>query len=233
LIRSASRVLAWDGCVNVRDLGGLPLEDGGETQFRVAVRADSIRTLTDEGWRALAAYGVRLAVDLRGKAELEDDAPAELPIEVVRFPVPGDEVPAVREWRSMREAYLGLLGRFRRELAGTVTTVARANAPVVIHCQGGRDRTGLASALILRLAGVPLEAIAADHALSDESWAPYSKEWHAEAPDEWERERRRRVTQPAGRTMADVLAGLDVRDYLLGGGASTADLDTLVVKLRP
>jgi protein-tyrosine phosphatase len=84
---SSGRVLRWDGCVNVRDLGGLPLEDGGETRFGVAVRAHSIR-----------------------------------------------------------------------ELAGTAVTVARAEAPVVIHCQGGRDRTGLASALMLRLAGVPLDA---------------------------------------------------------------------------
>lgn len=228
-----SRFLAWDGCINVRDLGGLPLEGSGETRFGVAVRADSIRTLTDEGWRALAEYGVRLAVDLRGDNELEDDPPAELPIDVVRFPMPGDEVPVVREWPSMQAAYLGLLGRFRRELTGAAVTVAQAEAPVVIHCQGGRDRTGLASALILRLAGVPLEAIAADHALSDDSWAPHNQEWHAEARDEWERERRRRITQPAGKTMAEVLADLDVREYLLGGGASSPDLDTLVVKLRP
>src|SRR5205823_4190485 len=64
-----SRVLAWDGCINVRDLGGLPLEGGGETRFGVAVRADSIRTLTDGGWRELADYGVRLAVDLRSDEE--------------------------------------------------------------------------------------------------------------------------------------------------------------------
>jgi protein-tyrosine phosphatase len=233
LTRSTSRVLAWDGCINVRELGGLPLEGGGETRCGVAVRADSIRTLTDEGWRAVAAYGVRVAVDLRGDDELEDDPPAELPIDVVRFPMPGNEVPVVWEWPSMQVAYLGLLDRFRRELAGAAMTVSRAEAPVVIHCQGGRDRTGLASALILRLAGVPLEAIAADHALSDENWAPHSEEWYAEAPDEWERERRRRVTQPAGKTMADVLAGLDVREYLAGGGVSTTDLDTLVVKLCP
>jgi protein-tyrosine phosphatase len=225
------RVLAWDGCINVRDLGGLPLEDGGETRFGVAVRADSIRTLTDEGWQALADYGVRLAVDLRGDDELEDDPPAELPIDVVRFGMPGNTVPVVWEWPSMREAYGGLLGRFRRELAGTAATVARAEAPVVIHCQGGRDRTGLASALILRLVGVPLEAIAPDHALSDANAAPFSEEWYAEAPDEWERERRRRITRPAEATMAEVLAGLDVREYLLAGGASEQDLDTLVLKL--
>jgi hypothetical protein len=52
---SPDRVLAWDGCVNVRDLGGLPLNGGGETQFGVVVRADSVRGLTERGWQALLA----------------------------------------------------------------------------------------------------------------------------------------------------------------------------------
>ena len=47
------RTLAWDGCLNVRDLGGHPTEDGGVTRFGSIVRADSIRRLTDDGWAAL------------------------------------------------------------------------------------------------------------------------------------------------------------------------------------
>ena len=225
------RVLAWDGCINVRDLGGLPLEAGGETSFRVVVRADSIRTLTDEGWRALRDYGVRLAIDLRADDELADDPPPGVAIEVARLPMSGNEVAVVREWPSMGAAYAGLLGRFQRELASAVVTVARSESPVVIHCQGGRDRTGLASALILRLAGVALEPIAQDHALSDEHWAPRNEQWCAEASDDWERERRRRIVRPAGRTMVEVLRDLDVRAYLLAGGATEDDLDRLVVRL--
>jgi hypothetical protein len=219
--------------VNVRDLGGLPLEGGGETCFGVAVRADSIRTLTDEGWRALADYGVRLAVDLRGDDELEDDPPGESPIDVRREPVPGATIPIIREWPSMLVAYRGLLEHFAPRFAATVTAVARSETPVVVHCQGGRDRTGLASALMLRLAGVPLDVIAADHALSDVNWGPQNERWLAEAADEEERERRRRIQAPAGETMAQVLDGLDVRDYLRGAGAEDRDLDTLVVRLRP
>ena len=132
----------------------------------------------------------------------------------------------------MLEAYLGLLGSFQARFAATVTRVARSDEPVVVHCQGGRDRTGLASALMLRLAGVPLDVIAADHALSDENWAPQNEQWIAEAPTEWEQERRRRIVQPAGQTMAEILGGLDARAYLVAGGVSDDDLDTLVVRLR-
>jgi protein-tyrosine phosphatase len=175
---------------------------------------------------------VRLAIDLRGDDELALDPPRDVPIEVRREPVPGNTVPIVWEWPTMVDAYRGLLQGFRRRFAATVTAVARAHDPVVIHCQGGRDRAGLASALLLRLAGVPLETIAADHALSDENWAPQNERWISEAADGWERERRRRIVQPAGETMARVLEGLDVPAYLLAGGASRVDLDKLVVRLR-
>ena len=40
--------LAWEGCVNVRDLGGLPTEDGRRTRLGGVVRADNVRRLTDE-----------------------------------------------------------------------------------------------------------------------------------------------------------------------------------------
>jgi protein-tyrosine phosphatase len=216
----------------VRDLGGVPLEGGGETRFGVAVRADSIRTLTDEGWQALSGYGVRVAIDLRGDDELALDPPVDVPIEVVREPVPGNTVPIVWEWPTMLEAYRGLLDAYAPRFAATLTAVARSPSPVVVHCQGGRDRTGLASALMLRLAGVPLDAIAADHALSDENWAPQNEQWLADAADDWERERRRRIIEPAGETMARVLEGLDARGYLLAGGGTEQDLDTLVVRLR-
>ena len=56
------RVLVWDGCVNVRDLGGLPLEGGGDTRFGAVVRADSLAGLTSRGWQALQDYGVRSLV---------------------------------------------------------------------------------------------------------------------------------------------------------------------------
>ncbi len=226
------RVLDWDGCVNVRDLGGLPLEGGGETAFGVVVRADSIRALSDDGWKALTGYGVHTAVDLRSDWEVADDPPRDVPIEICHLPVNGDQVAVVREWPSMQEAYHGLLGGFPEQFASAVSTVARADGPVVIHCHAGRDRTGLTCALMLRLAGVEIEAIAADHAWSDEFLSHWWQPWHDDAPDDETRARRQRVTDMRVSAMAEVLDEIDVREYLIGGGASSQDLDTLVVRLR-
>lgn len=213
-------------------MGGLPLEGGGETAFGVVVRADSIRSLTDAGWQALVDYGVRTAVDLRSDNDAAGDPPGDVPIEIVRIPVYSNDVPVVAEWPSMQEAYAGLLDRFDKEFASAVTAIARAGEPVVVHCLVGRDRTGLVCGLMLRLAGVDLETISADHALSDVYLEPWWQPWHDSAPDEETRRRRMRVTTMPERAMADVLADVDPRAYLVAGGASEEDLDTLVLRLR-
>jgi hypothetical protein len=136
----------------------------------------------------------------------------------------------------MREAYVALADRYRGELAQALTLLGDAEPPAAIHCAGGRDRTGIACGMALWLAGVEPDAIAADHALSDESWAPFNEKWLAEAPDEAERERRRRISLPAGRTLVDVLEGIEetegIRARLLGAGAGEAALDRLVARLR-
>src|SRR5205807_879377 len=85
-----TRVLAWNGCVNVRDLGGLQLEGGGETAFRVLVRADDVAGLQPDGWRALADYGVERVVDLRWHDELAQDPPRGLDVETVHVPLFGE-----------------------------------------------------------------------------------------------------------------------------------------------
>jgi len=136
----------------------------------------------------------------------------------------------------MHEAYHALADHYRGQLAQALTALGRADPPAAIHCAGGRDRTGIACGMALWLAGVEPDAIAADHALSDESWAPYNAEWLAEAPNEHERERRRRVSQPAGVTLAEVLEEIEeqegIRHFLLGAGADEAALDRLVARLQ-
>jgi hypothetical protein len=235
---TAARVLAWDGCVNVRDLGGLATQDGAETRFGVVVRADSIRALTPKGWGALVSFGVRRAIDLRADAEVAADRPEAPPIPVVRVPIVPWETAAGHDWPSMREGYLVVLEHFRDRFARVVDELAASKGPVVVHCMGGRDRTGLAVALVLRLAGVAPTTIAEDHAESDGNWAPFLGRWYAEAKTRPELERRRRIAAPAGTAMVDVLAELESRyggvpEYLLAAGADAAAIGEVRRRLVP
>lgn len=65
----ARRHLTWDGCLNVRDLGGLGRHTDG-----AFVRADSVEKLTAAGWAAAHAHGVRTVLDLRNDDEQGADA---------------------------------------------------------------------------------------------------------------------------------------------------------------
>lgn len=234
--------------MNVRDLGGHPAEDGATTRFGAVVRADSVRGLTDEGWKTLVDYRIRTIVDLRWREELEEDPPRELPVAAVHVPLFGErsEVEAVdRDLRAISDpvewryrSYVEALARFRSNFARAIAAVAEASdGGVVVHCAGGVDRTGLVVALLLRLAGVRREHVAADYAESEANWAPYVPRWIEAAEDEGEREHRRRLAVIRPEVMLRVLEHLEdehgnVRAYLLGGGATDDQLDRARARLR-
>jgi protein-tyrosine phosphatase len=198
------------------------------------VRADSLPRLTETGRLALLDYGVSVVVDLR--EERDETGVEPLPIPVVHHPIDPRLHPVAWDWPTMREAYLAFADGFRAEFARALTAVGEADPPAAIHCAGGRDRTGIACGMALWLAGVEPEAIAADHALSDEGLHAVQRDWVAEASEAPERERRRRIVAPAGSTLADALEEIEqregVRQLLLGAGAEAAALDRLVARLR-
>ena len=234
----------------MRDLGGHRTRDGAETKYGAVVRADSIRQLTDDGWDAAVEYGVTTVVDLRMDVELEADPPADLPVDVVHVPFFQDhdedafaEVEAAAEAApdraaATREVYLVFLERCRENVAAAVAAVARApEGAVVIHCVGGKDRTGLVTALLLHLAGVEDEQIAVDYALSEERLQPRHEAWLAEAGTEAERERIRRISATPAESMVGVLGELQrrygtIEAYLRAGGVTDEDIRLARERLR-
>jgi protein-tyrosine phosphatase len=242
------RTLIWDGCVNVRDLGGHPTEDGRTTRFGAVVRADSVRALSDAGWDALLAYGVSRIVDLRLRSELALDPPRELDVEIVHVPLlqiddeEWAEIDAIFDAQpdaagSTRAVYLEFLERRRPQFAQAFAAVADApEGTVVVHCQGGKDRTGLVVALLLRVVGVDVEAIVADYALSGPNLSERTSAWVAETDDELERERRRRIGSAPAEAMVAVLEELErrygsVREYLDAAGVDQATVDKVRTRL--
>jgi protein tyrosine/serine phosphatase len=248
-LQPESRTLVWDGCVNVRDLGGHPTEDGHITRFGAVVRADTVRALSDAGWAALLDYGVSRIVDLRLHSELALDPPRELQVEVVHVPLMHElddeewvEIDAIGDAQpdaagSTRAVYLEFLERRRPQFGEAIAAVAHASeGTVVVHCHGGKDRTGLVVALLLRLVGVDRETIAADYALSGHNLPEQTAAWVAAADDDVDRERRRRIGTAPAEAMVAVLEELErrygsVRGYLAAVGLPPETIDAAAARL--
>jgi protein-tyrosine phosphatase len=224
-----SRVLDWEGCFNVRDLGGLPTADGRVTRRGAVVRGDNPDGLTPAGWAALRAHGIRTIVDLRDEDERTGGAPAG--VEAVQLPLDGDDPAFWERWRSGPQFatplyYRAHLERFPERSARVIAAVAGA-APggVLIHCVGGRDRTGQIAMLLLALAGVAPEQIAADYELSatglSRRYEALGEEDQGAAVARYLAERK----TSANEVIVSTLAELDVAATLRAGGLSAEAIE--------
>jgi protein-tyrosine phosphatase len=238
---AGNRQLDWDGCFNVRDLGGLRTADDCATRFGGVVRADDPGRLTGAGWSALRAYGIRTIVDLRNDHEIEAASGGARPADIATIHVPLDDAGDTEFWQHCWDNELDgsplyyrlFLDRKPERCAAAVTAVARARpGGVVVHCGGGRDRTGLVVLLLLALADVMADDVAADYELSNyclrDYWAGLGQ------PDEGDQIdailARRKTSARA--LILDVLASLDVASYLRAGGVGEADLAAVRARLR-
>jgi protein-tyrosine phosphatase len=171
------RLIDLEGCLNFRDLGGYPAADGRAVRWRRVFRSDALHLLTPgDVARIRDELGVRDVIDLRSSAELRSEGQGPLAEHAVRF----HHVPLfdaeVRSEDRERAAQITLADRyvFLAELAGeriarVVRLLADADTPAVYHCAAGKDRTGVISALLLGLLGVPDEVIVADYVATREN----------------------------------------------------------------
>lgn len=191
-----TRHLAWDACYNIRDLGGYPAQDGKETRWRAILRGDNLCRLTRQGIQAIVDYGVTTIIDLRTPGELVNaphpfshrNPPENYP-QYLHLSVLQDKkkaaMAALEKTSSSEEAYPLILDLFKENIGAIMKAIAQAEpGPILFHCHAGKDRTGLIAALVLSLAGVPEDVIAADYAESNRYLEPlYQEILDAEAKD--------------------------------------------------
>jgi len=138
-------------------------------------RSDSLASLSEADIRyVVATLGLRTAVDLRARHEV-DDGPhqplAEAGVAVHHRPIVDETrrrgVDAPMPERGLDEIYVLMLERFGDRIAAVVELIADADGhPAVFFCAAGKDRTGLLAAMVLGALGVPDETIAADYAFT-------------------------------------------------------------------
>jgi protein tyrosine/serine phosphatase len=176
----SEKLASWitlEGCYNFRDLGGYHTEAGRTLRTGRVFRSDGLQHLTAKDLDHLVGT-LRLGavIDLRGDDEVLEDGSGT----IVEREVVVHRVPLFRETRSssarggvrtsqlanMGELYFMMLEAAREPIARVVELLADSTVPTVFHCAAGKDRTGVISALLLSLAGVPEDTIVADYALS-------------------------------------------------------------------
>ena len=165
-----------EGCYNFRDLGGYRTRDGRRFRTGRVFRSDGLQHLTARDLKRLAGeIGLGTVIDLRSDAEVEDTGRGPIVKQTTLHHIPlftgsfsgGDTSRrAFDRVANMGELYFLMLGFAREPIAQVVRVLADSEAPAVFHCAAGKDRTGVISAVLLSLLGVPPQTIVADYAFS-------------------------------------------------------------------
>jgi protein-tyrosine phosphatase len=179
------RHLRIPGTRNLRDVGGYPAGDGRRTRWRTLLRTDALDRLPPASQATLLDLGLRQVIDLRWPHELEE-APS---VFRASARVVYRSIPLLRDDPT---PYLGLAGTYRHMLdarAPQLVEVVRSllepdGVPAVIGCAAGKDRTGVAVALVLAAVGVPREVVVEDYVLSAAAFLaphddPHLGDWRA------------------------------------------------------
>jgi protein-tyrosine phosphatase len=240
----------WDGAVNLRDLGGLPLDDGGTTVHGQIWRSGAPELMTPTGWAEALEAGLTAVVDLRNAAEIaqahdhlpDTVRPAEIVTRNTPTEDPGDPhfLETCGPWLDHPRSYAPNTAMYPHLFGAVFRALADAPGPVLVHCAGGRDRTGMITAMLLSVTGVEHQAIADDYEQAfrgtvhrggiaydpaQGAWVQAETEtWTAREMDERVRERRA--------ALRGWLADLDPVAYLRYAGLDEGRIRSLRGRLR-
>lgn len=191
---------------NARALGGLRTASG-EMVAPVLFRSDSLAALTADGLRQLSELGIGTVVDLRTDGERQHAAdllPEDGSIRLLALPIEGgamdemvqkllpsggaavaldeEQIAAILDQVPTLEAlYVAILESSPTQFAALARAVIDAEGSerpgVLFHCTAGKDRTGLAAALLLSAAGIPRKDIVADYVQTETNLAgPFAQQ---------------------------------------------------------
>ncbi len=189
-IPETTRRVPLEGAYNFRETGGYPTMDNRWVRSGLVFRTDHLNELTDADVNTLEAIGIRSVYDFRLNDEVTRQ-PSRLPssltpvqlgfgdagldsamIDVVRDILAGKRaVPDASFWD---ENYLAIVDAGRPMFVELFRALADpANLPAVFHCTGGKDRTGLANAMLLTTLGVNQTIVIDDFLLTNVYRTPF------------------------------------------------------------
>lgn len=183
-----AREWAMEGVTNFRDLGGLVNRQGHAVRQERVFRSDALARLTPADLDRLAGVSIRTLIDLRSPAEIARTGPSPLVEQgttVVHAPVTDvDASPEAMDDKPLAEMYAAFLVHGKASYRTAFGTLAAAaDLPAVIHCAAGKDRTGVAVALLYRLLDVDDALIVDDYAITDRNMQRMIQGWMTSNPE--------------------------------------------------
>ena len=182
-IVAAERRVPLEGSLNFRDLGGYRTADGRRVRWGLVFRSDGLDQLTDADLDSLRRLGIRVVHDFRFDLERQR-RPSRLPDDgsiLVESLAIGGDASQERELLDlimtgeltevgidfMVETYLEMVDTGAPAFGRLLTSLAVPDRlPALFHCTAGKDRTGIAAALLLSLVGVDDQTVLDDYELS-------------------------------------------------------------------
>src|SRR5262245_55729960 len=179
---SWQRVLSFEGGCNFRDIGGYRTDDGRSVRWRKVFRTGVLSYFTERDHAHLRDLEVRAICDLR-RAEEREREPTRWPDEAADALhwEDGASMPTIRAFAAARpETAAGMVeamvDRYRAlpawmggRIRGMFQCIANDRVPLLVHCAAGKDRTGVAIAVLLRALGVPRDIVTADYLLTNDT----------------------------------------------------------------
>jgi len=184
---SSDQVIHLNGTTNTRDIGGYITGDMGTLRRGQIIRSDRLSRLTTNDFHKLEEMGLKTVIDLRTRKEY-DESPTvwegDNPPRFFHFPVGDANNDWFRAQRKMfkknrftqRQSLEHMIDGYRMIAEEGTTSYQKlmevvldeSNWPVLIHCSAGKDRSGVAVALILEALGVDRETIMEEYLLTNE-----------------------------------------------------------------
>lgn len=173
-----------EGAPNFRDLGGLPAAAGGTVRYGRVFRSGNLVHLTDTDVARLNALGIRTVIDFRHEFEVDAFGIDRLPPGASRVSLPitagGMDASTHEALRrgdltalpDLTVANRNFVRNNRRELGELLRILGEpGNLPAIFHCIGGKDRTGIAAAILLSALGVPWSNVQTDYLATNDQIA--------------------------------------------------------------
>jgi len=173
---------------NFRSLEGIPAAGGRKFKKNMVYRSGGLGWLDEADLRKLEQIGLALVIDFRSDRELADHPSKPIPglKKTLRIVIADEARDRAMNFLENNDAeglekvlitdYSRMIRKDSERFADFFRILEQTtDFPLVFHCAAGKDRTGIASVLLLSALGADLETVKKDYFMSNERLKSYAE----------------------------------------------------------